>query len=650
MPPSPTEDDYDSSSSTDSNATPRAPSIDIPLITSDHPPATATYHFQQLLPSQQPPALPSSRSQFYPPHPHISSSSDSETDSTPTSLRSYRNHGHWWRERRPRWWSASQRRRRRDTSYARVFKRCLKRILRHPFIPRQPVTIVLTLIFLTVFAIFLTLLLMYILNPDKEPLPWRAYCSVPGASYSLDQLPQLSASPSHFLHPDNARTFLPSFPPSNLDTLSPAGVFVGVFSIDSAVERRMLVRTTWASHPRSRNGAGEGDGGQGTSRTVVRFILGQPRKDWERRIKLEMEMYNDIVILPIAENMNGGKTHSFFSWASLNAWVPPVYYTNLTTPTLSYSNQSAPPPPLASHDPLQASRDRSNERPQPWVRPDYVVKVDDDSFVMLAELETRLRVELHTAQGAMKEAAASRALMSHNITQDPLVYWGYLVTNRLHQFMAGELYALSWSLVDWAAKDPTVKTLTRGAEDKQTAKWMRLHPQASQIRWTSERCWIYDHPRGGTVYSHGFLFPSEATRVTHSLSPKPKDFLSGISQVSGGSTTPTPSQWALSSVSIFGVRYAPPVPELSLPYSVEALVEGSEMSGLGEGNPMTPEYAWHHRQGRTARYQGQRVGGTIVVHFIKKHMWFMETAIALLEGEELSESEKFHGEVDGRHQ
>ncbi|KAJ7243979.1 hypothetical protein C8J57DRAFT_57805 [Mycena rebaudengoi] len=35
---------------------------------------------------------------------------------------------------------------------------------------------------------------------------------------------------------------------------------------------------------------------------------------------------------------------------------------------------------------------------------------------------------------------------------DPLVYWGYLITNRLHRFMAGELYALSWSLVDWVAK------------------------------------------------------------------------------------------------------------------------------------------------------------------------------------------------------
>lgn len=56
---------------------------------------------------------------------------------------------------------------------------------------------------------------------------------------------------------------------------------------------------------------------------------------------------------------------------------------------------------------------------------------------------------------------------------------------------------------------------------------------------------------------------------------------------------------------------------------------------------MTPEYAWTHREGRRVRYEGQRVGGTVVVHFIKKHMWYLETALALLEGEEQSESERY---------
>ena len=44
-----------------------------------------------------------------------------------------------------------------------------------------------------------------------------------------------------------------------------------------------------------------------------------------------------------------------------------------------------------------------------------------------------------------------------------------------------------------------------------------------------------------------------------------------------------PSSWSYSSVSAFGVRYTPPVPDLTILQSVEALVEGSDMSKLREG-------------------------------------------------------------------
>lgn len=144
---------------------------------------------------------------------------------------------------------------------------------------------VLTLILLSLFAILLTLLLIYILNPDKDPLPWRAYCAYP-AIYNNHQPPSPSAPYPNPNYPPSSSV---SFPPSSLDDLPPAGIFLGVFSVDSAVERRQYVRSTWASHVRSRNGAGDGDDGVGTSRTLVRFVVAQPRGDWERRIKLEME-------------------------------------------------------------------------------------------------------------------------------------------------------------------------------------------------------------------------------------------------------------------------------------------------------------------------------------------------------------------------
>ena len=52
------------------------------------------------------------------------------------------------------------------------------------------------------------------------------------------------------------------------------------------------------------------------------------------------------------------------------------------------------------------------------------------------------------------------------------------------------------------------------------------------------------------------------------------------------------------------------------------------------GSILTSEDVWRQREGRRTRYDGKRVGGTIVVHFIKKSMWFLETALAFLEGDE----------------
>ncbi|KAI0724603.1 hypothetical protein C8T65DRAFT_627054 [Cerioporus squamosus] len=639
-----------------------------------------------------------------------SCSSDSESEPESPLLSGSRRPTTSWRNgERPRWsllrlgssgdlaggtdpWR--RRRRWRDVSWGlRSCKRLLRRLVRHPFFPKTPVTILLTLLFLTIFGVSLTFLLIYILNPDKEPLPWRGYCTLPQHSAGP---PSLSLSPTALLQtPIPTNITVPSFPPPDFDTLAPAGVFVGVFSMDTAVERRMLVRSTWAKHVRSREGANASDDGVATSRTIVRFILGQPNKEWERRVKLEMETYKDMIILPITESMNRGKTHAFFSWAANHSWVPPLYYDDFAqVPTnFTYLNASSPAPALASHDPLPAHRDQiMNSPPKPWVRPDFVVKADDDSFVMLAELEARLRVELHkeplpplpppqskVAQPQVQPRgdndepqvldynqiasyfnfslpsyitrtpptlAALPTVPEEPLSPDPLVFWGYLVKNR---FMAGELYALSFALVDWVANDPLVKTMTRGAEDKQTSKWIRAHPRAEQVRWSSERCWIYDHPRAGTVYSHGFLFPSEVKRVQEGAlrdlqrlaQQAAKTDLSTSTYVTpAGQWVAPPEKWRHSTVSKFGVHYSPPVGDLNLDYSVEALVEGSDMSMVHEDGSMTPDLAWKYREGRRRRYEGKRVGGTVVVHFIKKNMWFLETAAAMLHGDDMTPLEE----------
>lgn len=561
----------------------------------------------------------------------------------------------------PRWWTGgSSRRRRRDVFERGTWRWAFRKYIL-PFIPKTPLTILFTLLLLTAFAISLTHLIIYLCNPDKQPLPWRGYCTIP--NYSTEPPPSnLGPYDSFPIAPPNG-TFEPaSFPPDNLETLSPAGVFVGVFSMDTGFERRMLIRSTYASHPRSRNGAGGGDGGVGTSRTVVRFVMGKPRKEWERRIQLEQETYNDIVILPIKENMNDGKTQAYFQWAATGAWVPPLYFDNYTTVphNLSYANRTIPAPRLAHHDPIHAHQDKLTGSPKPWVRPDFIIKADDDSFVMLAELEAHLRVELHGKALPRQYATPSTPLLIappatpgqstiyHPPNDDPLIYWGYLVKNR---FMAGELYALSHSLVEWIANDPTVRDHVRGAEDQVTAFWIKWHPRAQDVRWVRERCWIYDHPKSGTVYARGFLFPSEAERVQKEImgdierwNKAKADALRTQSDSDSyvevfGPGAAIPPSWVRSTVTTFHVRYTPPVPDLPLNYSVEALVEGSEMSRLTKRNATMADMAWRTREGRARRYQGKRVGGTTVVHSIKKHMWFLEAAAALLEGDEYTEAE-----------
>lgn len=68
-----------------------------------------------------------------------------------------------------------------------------------------------------------------------------------------------------------------------------------------------------------------------------------------------------------------------------------------------------------------------------------------------------------------------------------------------NEFMGGEGYAMTFDLVQYIAQSPAVRLAMVGAEDVTTSKWMRMHPQAEEIVWLSESCWIYDHPKANTV-------------------------------------------------------------------------------------------------------------------------------------------------------
>ncbi|WVN88896.1 uncharacterized protein L203_104111 [Cryptococcus depauperatus CBS 7841] len=488
------------------------------------------------------------------------------------------------------------------------------------FVPTRLWSISLFFIGLAIFAITLTYALMYILNPDKEPLPWRQYCtqSYPtlyslqnpnphSSGHYVELAPLTHEHPNWPYKPHSAPPFSYETPQSELDAaLSPVGVFIGIFTTDSGLERRQLIRQSYASHWRSRR--------EGTEGVRVRFVMGRPRKRYEKAIQLEIEAFNDIVLLDMEENMNSGKTYTFFSWAAENATVPDWEY------------------PFHSRSPSAFAEDKREELDMPeekldapvWKgerKPNFVAKADDDAFIMLAELEKRLRV-------APREKS----------------FWGYLVKNK---FMAGECYALSYDLVQYIHSTPAIKRMIKGKEDKLTAKWMKMHPDKEKIIWNSDRCWIYDHPRAGTVYSHGFLYPSmvQQVRQENSTGLPP----STIAQRGGPNSAD-----AYSTVSKFGVTYRPLADDLSAGQQVEALVEGSPLSllreerleKLDETQRQTFSKTENIRQkinrlytsrpSRQSRFLNdpEERGGTVIIHYVKKAEWFVETIVAMLGGPE----------------
>jgi len=146
-------------------------------------------------------------------------------------------------------------------------------------------------------------------------------------------------------------------------------------------------------------------------------------------------------------------------------------------------------------------------------------------------------------------------------------------------------------------------------------------------------------------YSHGFLYPSTVSDIR---AETPTGLAVSATSARGGSDGVD----AYSTVSRFGISYKPPSSDMSATEEVEALVEGSPLSLLSANTSYSrsPGHAKHQafskvesirhgihrtfasRPSRTERFLGdpEEGGGTVVVHYIKKPDWFVETMIAFL--------------------
>ncbi|URE01625.1 Galactosyltransferase [Musa troglodytarum] len=181
-------------------------------------------------------------------------------------------------------------------------------------------------------------------------------------------------------------------------------LLIGILSLPDSYERRHLVRDVYALQPDVAN-----------ARIDVRFVFCNLTKEEQRvLVAMEIMLYDDIIILDCAENMDNGKTYTYFSS-------------------------------------LPKMLDGGSGGGRPY---DYVMKADDDAYFRLQLLAESLR----------------------KLPRED-VYYG-LITPCLNwrardHYMSGMGYILSWDLVEWIATAETPRKHQVGPEDKVLGSWLR---------------------------------------------------------------------------------------------------------------------------------------------------------------------------------
>ncbi|XP_008808354.1 uncharacterized protein LOC103720439 [Phoenix dactylifera] len=220
----------------------------------------------------------------------------------------------------------------------------------------------------------------------------------------------------------------PSRSPSSnfIDPVAPKPDFrllIGILTRADLYERRHLLRLVYSLQPR-----------RATAHIDIRFVFCNLTKEDQRvLVALEILRYDDIIILNCTENMDNGKTYTYF------ASLPELF-------------------------------DGTNGDDRPY---DYVMKTDDDAYLILDNL----------AESLMNKSRED-------------MYYGFVLPcvsmDPFHDYMSGMGYILSWDLVEWISTSEMVRNRTVGPEDRLTAEWLRDGNKAKN-RCTAKPA-MYDHP------------------------------------------------------------------------------------------------------------------------------------------------------------
>ncbi|EHA8591792.1 beta-1,3-galactosyltransferase pvg3 [Cocos nucifera] len=212
-------------------------------------------------------------------------------------------------------------------------------------------------------------------------------------------------------------------------------LLMGVLTRADLYERRHLLRLVYSLQTNL------------TAHIDIRFVFCNLTKEDQRvLVALEIMRYDDIIILNCTENMNSGKTYTYFS----------------SLPNLFNGTNG-------------------DDRPY-----DYVLKADDDIYFRLPSLIESLK----------------------NMPREDM-YYGFVIPcdsmDPFHDYMSGMGYILSWDLVDWISTSERVRNESVGVEDLLTGKWLRDGNRGKNRFNTKPAMYDYPIPVPIDTCSHAFV-------------------------------------------------------------------------------------------------------------------------------------------------
>ncbi|PIA26152.1 hypothetical protein AQUCO_09600010v1 [Aquilegia coerulea] len=226
-------------------------------------------------------------------------------------------------------------------------------------------------------------------------------------------------------------------------------ILLGILTLADQYQRRHFLRLVYGTQSIA------------DAQIDVKFVFcNLTKEDQKVLVALEIMRYNDIIILNCTENMNTGKTYTFFSS------LPEIF-----------DDPEGPSPPYH-----------------------YVMKGDDDVYFRLNNLVESLRP----------------------LPREDL-YYGYIIPCtsmelfKNDNYMSGMGYLISWDIVEWIRTSEIPRNHTVGPEDKVFGDWMRkghLGKNRYNAKWS-----MYDYPTPPTVCTHE-LWPD--TIAVHKLKDQEK--------------------------------------------------------------------------------------------------------------------------------